>query len=232
MTFERPVRRALPQPRSIRATPRRSPITNTSPPHGLARRVRDNKPGSGNGRCSSNVTPTSTTRTGRHRPSEAIPAEGEEDVYATRLVGPRARRRYRRHARASQRLQCKAHVPAMLVQCTRKEKLCAPRSLSHVNELGSLRPMTKFTCLALFSCLLNRGCSDEDDTGTQCCALQGFCSQCSTCDASEKKIGDSGDEVACKQVNDKFIDVVRYCHLGNAAPRRAIEDEIAECASR
>lgn len=74
--------------------------------------------------------------------------------------------------------------------------------------------------------------SDDEEGGTQCCALQRFCSSCSTCDTSERSIGDGGDETACKQINDGFIERGRYCHVGNDPPRHDIEEFVAACVAK
>lgn len=88
--------------------------------------------------------------------------------------------------------------------------------------------MRTLTVMSLLLIVALAGCEKE---GTQCCALKRFCDTCTTCESSEASIGSSGDETACQQVNDMFIDVGQYCHLGNATPRHSITEFIADCAN-
>lgn len=77
--------------------------------------------------------------------------------------------------------------------------------------------------------LLSSGCAEEEGPGTQCCALQKYCDECEYCKDDERTIGDSEDETACKQVNDRFLDVGRYCSPSQQRVRTT--EFIAECTS-
>jgi hypothetical protein len=88
--------------------------------------------------------------------------------------------------------------------------------------------MKKFLFVGLVSLIVGCG-SDDDKPGTQCCAVQKYCNACAYCKSDERSIGNSGDETACKQINDGFISRGRYCSDSDQTTRTT--EFIAACAS-
>jgi hypothetical protein len=67
-------------------------------------------------------------------------------------------------------------------------------------------------CTMLFATAWLCACgSDDDEVGTQCCALQKYCENCEYCSDDERTIANNEDESACKSIIDEYLDGGQYC---------------------
>jgi len=72
------------------------------------------------------------------------------------------------------------------------------------------------------------GC-EEILKGTDCCALQQFCTTCTTCTSDQIAAANKGDEAACTPWVTKFRNEKQFCNPEDKPPQHTIDEFVLQC---